>query len=114
MVRNTNSVEYKIPMRIDNYLKRLRAFQRILNCNLRIYEHIWYENYDFMLQKWEKINQKFFLLKVASDKKFGQHFPELSTAFASPYQNGAIVCLRKTITNSFILSRAYINNKQNL
>jgi hypothetical protein len=32
----------------------------------------------------------------------------------SPYQNGAIVCLRKTNTNSFILSRAYINNKQNL
>ena len=28
----------------------------------RIYEHIWYENYDFMSQKWEKINQKFVLL----------------------------------------------------
>jgi hypothetical protein len=31
-----------------------------------------YENVDI---KWEKINQKFVLLKVASDKKFGQHFP---------------------------------------
>jgi hypothetical protein len=31
--------------------------------------------------------------------------------YRSPYQNGAIVvCLRKTNTNSFILSRAYINN----
>jgi hypothetical protein len=31
-------------------------FQRILNCNLCIYEHIWYENYDFMSQKWEIIH----------------------------------------------------------
>jgi hypothetical protein len=60
------------------------------------------------------MNQKFALLKVALDKKFGQHFPLHSTAL-HPYQNGAIVvCLRKTNTNSFILSRAYINNKQNL
>jgi hypothetical protein len=28
----------------------------------------------------KKINQKFVLLKVASDKKFGQHFPWHSTA----------------------------------
>jgi hypothetical protein len=29
------------------YMKYLRAFQRILNCNIRIYEHIWYENYEW-------------------------------------------------------------------
>jgi hypothetical protein len=47
-------------------------FNEFLIANFRIYEHIWYENYDFIPQKWEKINQKFVLLKVASDKKFGQ------------------------------------------
>jgi hypothetical protein len=31
-----------------------------------------------------------------------------------PYCNQNVVCLQKTNTNSFILSRAYINNKQNL
>jgi hypothetical protein len=42
-------------------------------------------------------------------------FPIAQYRIASPYQNGAIVvCLWKTNTNSFILSRAYINNKQNL
>ena len=30
---------------------------------------------DFMSQKLEKINQNVVLLKVDSDKKFGQHFP---------------------------------------
>ena len=70
-----DGVEYKIPMQMDKYLKRLCAFQRILNYNLCMYEHIWYENYDFMSQKWEKINQNFVLLNVASDKKFGPHFP---------------------------------------
>ena len=34
--------------------------------NLRKYEHIIYENSDFMSQDWEKINQKFIWLKVAS------------------------------------------------
>ena len=34
--------------------------------NLRKYEHIIYENSDFMWQDWEKINQKFVWLKVAS------------------------------------------------
>jgi hypothetical protein len=38
-------------MQMDKYLKRLCAFQRILNCNLRIYEHIWYENYEFYVTK---------------------------------------------------------------
>jgi hypothetical protein len=34
--------------------------------NLHKYEHIMYENSDFMSQDWEKINQKFVWLKVAS------------------------------------------------
>ena len=68
-------------MRMDKYLKRLRAFQRILNCNLCIYEVHPYMNIFDMLtmilyhRNEKKINQKFVLLKVASDKKFGQHFP---------------------------------------
>ena len=53
------------------------------------------------------------------ESSFGQKvrstFPVAQYRIASPYQNGVIVvCLRKTNTNSFILSRAYINNKQNL
>ena len=34
--------------------------------NLRKYEHIIYENSDFMSQDWEQINQMFAWLKVAS------------------------------------------------
>ena len=48
-------------------------------------------------------------------QKVWSTLPVAQYRIASPYQNGAIVvCLRKTNTNSFILSRAYINNKQNL
>ena len=48
-------------------------------------------------------------------QKVWSTFPVAQYCIASPYQNGAIVvCLRKTNTNSFILRRAYINNKQNL
>ena len=63
-----------------------------------------------MSQKWEKINQKIVLLKVASSgQKIMSTFPVAQYRIVSPYQNGAIVvCLRKTNTNSFILSRAYI------
>ena len=48
---------------------------------------------------------------------FGQKvwstFPVAQYHIASPYQNGAIVvCLRKTNTNSFILSLAYTMYKQ--
>jgi hypothetical protein len=62
----------------------------------------------------KKINQVCFV-----ESSFGQKvratFPIAQYRIASPYQNGAIVvCLRKTNTNSFILSQAYINNKQNL
>jgi hypothetical protein len=53
------------------------------------------------------------------ESSFGQKvlskFPVAQYRIASPYQNGTIVvCLRKTNTNSFILSQAYFNNKQNL
>ena len=48
-------------------------------------------------------------------QKVRSTFPVAQNRIAFPYQYGAIVvCLRKTNTNSFILSRAYINNKQNL
>ena len=53
------------------------------------------------------------------ESSFGQKvwstFPIAQYRIASPYKNSVIVvCLRKTNTNSFILSRTYINNKQNL
>ena len=41
-------------------------FNEFWMTNLRKYEHILYENSDFMSQDWEKINQKFAWLKVAS------------------------------------------------
>jgi hypothetical protein len=65
------------PLRfIETLISFIRGFVYCLYMpGLKLYEHIWYENYDFMSQKWEKINQKFVLLKVASDKEFGQHFP---------------------------------------
>ena len=50
------------------------------------------------------------------ESSFGQKdwstFPVAQYRIASPFQNDAnVVCLRKTNTNSFIVSRAYINNK---
>jgi hypothetical protein len=62
-------------------------FNEFWIANIHIYEHIWYENYDFMSQKWEKINQKFVLLKIVRTKS--------SVNIASPLQNGAIVLLTK-------------------
>jgi predicted nucleotidyltransferase len=41
-------------------------FNEFWMTNLRKYEHIIYENSDFMSHDWEKINQKFIWLKVAS------------------------------------------------
>jgi hypothetical protein len=41
-------------------------FNEFWMTNLCKYEHIIYENSDFMSQDWEKINQKFVWLKVAS------------------------------------------------
>ena len=43
-------------------------------------------------------------------QKVRSTFPVAQNRIAFPYQNGAIVvCLRKTNTNTFILSRAYID-----
>ena len=71
-------------MQIDKNLKRPRVFQQILNgqpshiytgrniINMRIMFYMY-----GMSQKLGKnqSKEKFVLLKVASDKKFGQHFP---------------------------------------
>ena len=47
-------------------------------------------------------------------QKVRSTFPVAQYRIASTFQNGAIVvCLRKTNTNSFILSRAYINISSN-
>ena len=52
------------------------------------------------------------------ESSFGQKvrstFSIAQYRITSPFQNGTIVvCLRKTNTNSFILSRAYINKTSN-
>ena len=39
------------------------------------FEHIKHENYDLCHRNEKILNQNFVLLKEASDKKFGQHFP---------------------------------------
>ena len=41
-------------------------FNELWMTNLRKYEHIIYENSDFISEDWEKINQKVVWLKVAS------------------------------------------------
>jgi hypothetical protein len=43
--------------------------------NLCKNKHIKQENYDLWHRNYKIINPNFVLLKVASDKKFGQHFP---------------------------------------
>ena len=54
------------------------------------------------------------------ESRFGQKvrstFPIAQYHIASPFQIGGdiVVCLQKTNTNSFILSRAYLNNKHKL
>jgi hypothetical protein len=60
-----------------------------------------------------KNKSKVHFVESSFRQKVWSTFPVAQYRIASPYQNGAIfVCLRKT--NSFILSWAYINNKQNL
>jgi hypothetical protein len=78
--------------------------------------HIWtYLIWELWFYVTEMRNNKSKICFVESS--FGQKvqstFPVAQYCIASPDQDGAIVvCLRKTNTNSFILSRAYINNKQ--
>jgi hypothetical protein len=62
-----------------------------------------------------KNKSKVRFVECSFGQKVRSTFPVAQYRIASPYQNGAIVvCSRKTNTNSFILGRAYINNKQNL
>jgi hypothetical protein len=62
-----------------------------------------------------KTKSKVRFVESSFRQKVQSTFPIAQYHIASPYQNGAIVvCLRKTNTNSFILSREYINNKQKL
>ena len=57
-----------------------------------------------------KNKSKFRFVESSFGQKVWSTFPVAQYRIVSPYQNGAIVvCLRKTNTNSFILSRAYIN-----
>ena len=62
-----------------------------------------------------KNKSKIHFVESSFGQKLRSTFPIAQYHIASPFQNGAIVvCLRKTNTNSFILSREYINNKQKL
>jgi hypothetical protein len=49
-------------------------------------------------------------------QKVWSTFPMAQYRIASPFQIGGaiVVCLQKVNTNSFILSRAYLNNKHKL
>ena len=80
---------------MDKYLKRLRAFQQILNCNIRIYEHIWYENYDFYVTEMRNNKSKVCFLESSFGQKVWSTFPEAQYRIASPYQNGAIVVYKQ-------------------
>jgi hypothetical protein len=53
--------------------------------NLRKYEHIIYENSDFMSQDWEKINQKFISLKVASINISRSTVPDCAPLLVVPF-----------------------------
>ena len=60
-----------------------------------------------------KINQVSFV-ECSFGEKVWSTFTVAQYRSASPFQNGAnVVCLRKTNTNSFILSRAHININSN-
>ena len=53
--------------------------------NLRKYEHIIYDNSDFMSQDWEKINQIFVWLKVASINISRRTVPDCTPFFVVPF-----------------------------
>ena len=53
--------------------------------NLRKYEHIIYENSNFMSQEWEKINQKFVWLKVASINISRNTVPDCTPFLVVPF-----------------------------
>ena len=53
--------------------------------NLRKYEHIIFQNSDFMSQDFEKINQKFVWLKVASIKISRSTVPDCAPFLVVPF-----------------------------
>ena len=53
-------------------------FNEFWMTNLRKYEHIIYQNSDFMSKDWEKINQKFVWLKVALINIYRSTVPDFS------------------------------------
>jgi hypothetical protein len=53
--------------------------------NLHKYEHIIYENSDFMSQNWDKINQKFVWLNVASIKISHSIVPDCAPFLLLPF-----------------------------
>ena len=64
-------------MRMDKYLKRLVCISA--NFELKIFAYTCMNIFEMLTmilcrRNEEKIFQKFVLLEVASDKKFGQHF----------------------------------------
>jgi hypothetical protein len=68
-----------------------------------------------MSQKGGKKISKVRFVESSFGQKVWSTFPVAQYRIASPFQNCTIVVrLRKTNTNIFILSRAYINNKQKL
>ena len=104
-------------MQINKNLKRPRAFQWIWIANLRIYEHIRYENYDFMSQKWGKNKSNVRFVESRFGQKVQSTFPIAQYRIASPFKIPLVTPLlfvyKKQIQIVLFLSQAYINNKQN-
>jgi hypothetical protein len=61
--------------------------------SLRKYEYIKHENYDLCHRNDKKKYPNFVLLKVASDKKFGQHFPYHKAGLHSLYNMVPVILL---------------------
>jgi hypothetical protein len=60
-------------------------FNEFWMTNLHKYEHIIYENSDFMSQNWDKINQKFVWLNVASIKISHSIVPDCAPFLLLPF-----------------------------
>jgi len=61
-------------------------FNEFWIANLRIYEHIRYENYDFMSQKWEKNKSKVRFVESSFGQKVRSTFPIAQWWIVSPFQ----------------------------
>ena len=79
---------------MDKYLKRLRTFQQILNCNLRILD----TRTMILYHRNERKNKsKVCFVQSSFGQKVWATFPIAQYRIASPYQNGAIVVYEKQI-----------------